>query len=232
MDARVEGAPVTPRVGKCVEVNALYYNALRSLDVIARSLGHPTDLYAALASDVKKTFDYIFWYPRGGYLYDYVGEDGPDASIRPNQILSLSLPFPVLERAKGGSLLEVVERNLLTPYGLRTLSPSDPRYSGTCTGTPSNRDSSYHNGTVWPWLIGPYITARTHLGLSPETYQVAQILNHFKQHLCDAGLGSVSEIFDGDAPHRPRGCIAQAWSVGELLRIYAEDLKESKLKTL
>jgi len=232
MDARVDGAPVTPRVGKCVEVNALYYNALRSLEVFARSLGHPSELYAALASDVKKTFDYTFWYTRGGYLYDCVGEDGPDASIRPNQILSLSLPFTVLERAKGGSLLEVVEHNLLTPYGLRTLSPSDPRYRGTCTGTPSSRDSSYHNGTVWPWLTGSYITARTRLGLSLDTYLVGHILNHFKQHLYDAGLGSVSEIFDGDPPHRPRGCIAQAWSVGELLRIYAEDLKESKLKTL
>ncbi len=232
MDARVDGTPVTPRVGKCVEVNALYYNALRSLEVIARGLGYPTELYAALASDVKKTFDYTFWYPSGGYLYDFVGEDGPDTSIRPNQILSISLPFPVLERAKGGSVLEVVERNLFTPYGLRTLAPGDPRYCGTCTGTPRERDSSYHNGTVWPWLIGPYITARTRLGLSLDTFMVSHIMNHFKQHLCDAGLGSVSEIFDGDPPHKPRGCIAQAWSVGELLRIYAEDFKESKLKTL
>ncbi len=115
---------------------------------------------------------------------------------------------------------------------MRTLSPRDPRYRGRCLGGPGERDYSYHNGTVWAWLIGPFITAHVRLGFSGDAVMVRHVLNHFKQHLSDAGLGSVSEIFDGDPPHRPRGCIAQAWSVGELLRVIHEDLKGAELKEI
>ena len=232
MDARVDDIPVTPREGKCVEVNALYYNALRILEEFSRILGEDFDSFGGAATEVKQAFNDSFWYPGGGYMYDYIEDDGGDSSIRPNQIHSISLPFPVLEKAKWGRVYKVIERNLLTPYGLRSLAPSDSKYHGKCAGPPRDRDTAYHNGTVWAWLIGPYITAHTRLGYSPNSLLILHILNSFKHHLQEAGIGSVSEIFDGDAPHKPRGCIAQAWSVGELLRIYHEDLKESKLNTI
>jgi predicted glycogen debranching enzyme len=231
MDARVDGLPVTPRVGKCVEVNALYYNALRSLDFLGRRIGEDPGLVEE-AECVKKTFNEAFWYQEGRYLYDCLAEDSGDKSLRPNQILAISLPFPVLEEERWGAVYKAVERELLTPYGLRTLSPRDPRYHGRCQGSPGERDHSYHNGTAWAWLIGPFITAHVRLGFSGEAVMVRHVLNHFKQHLSDAGLGSVSEIFDGDPPYRPRGCIAQAWSVGELLRVIHEDLKGTELKDI
>ncbi len=231
MDARVDGAPATPRIGKCVEVNALWYNALRSVEDLSRRVDEDPEPYRKLGSDVLTSFNEVFWCDEGGYLYDYVDEEGGDDSVRPNQIFSLSLPFPVLWRERWGRVLKNVERYLLTPYGLRTLSPRDARYHGICFGGPRDRDLAYHNGTVWAWLIGPFISAYVKLGWSPTSMMIRHILKAFDQHLCEAGLGNVSEIFDGDAPHHPRGCIAQAWSVGELLRVISEDLGGIKVRS-
>jgi len=232
MDARIDGMPVTPRAGKCVEVNALWFNALRSLVELSRKLSADPEPYRRLSVKVKKSFNNVFWWREGGYLYDYVKGDEGDDSIRPNQILSISLPFPVLERKCWESVLNVVNWHLFTPYGLRTLTPQDSRYRGKCVGSPRERDSAYHNGTVWPWLIGPFITAYVKLGLSPDSLMIHNVLQSFNSHLGEAGLGSVSEIFDGDTPHSPRGCIAQAWSVGELLRVISEDLKDLRIGTI
>jgi predicted glycogen debranching enzyme len=228
MDARVDGAPVTPRRDKCVEVNALWYNALRSVEELSKRLGEEPEPYSALASNIQSSFNEVFWYNDCSYLYDCVDDERGDPSIRPNQIFAISLPFPVLWRERWGSVFKNVERNLLTLYGLRSLSPSDPRYCGVCSGSSSDRDTAYHNGTVWAWLVGPFISAYVKLGWSPNSVMIRHILHAFDQHLSEAGLGNVSEVFDGDAPHRPRGCITQAWSVGELLRVISEDLNVAK----
>jgi len=178
---------------------------------------------AALAA---RSFNRLFWNEAAGCLYDVVNGDARDGSIRPNQIFAVSLSHTMLSREKAKLVVEVVERDLLTPYGLRSLAPSDPQYRGRYQGDQWSRDGAYHQGTVWPWLMGPFITAymkvkgRTKKGRE----KAVQWLAPFREHLSDAGLGQVSEIFDGDAPHRPRGCIAQAWSVAELLRAAAEDV--------
>ena len=225
MDARVDDAPVTPRGGKCVEVNALWYNALRSMEELSAKLAKDQKPYKKLSLQVWKSFNDIFWYHEGDYLFDCVNEEGGDESIRPNQILSISLPFPILMKERWGRVFKTVERCLLTPYGLRSLAPQDPGYIGKCIGEPRDRDFAYHNGTVWSWLIGPFLTAYARLGWNPDSLMIQHLLQSFNEHIGEAGLGNISEIFDGDSPHRPRGCIAQAWSVGELLRTYSEDLK-------
>ena len=224
MDARVDGIPATPRNGRCVEVNALWYNSLRSVDELSKRLGEDPEPYKKLSSSVQSSFNKVFWNSEGNYLYDCVGDEGGDKSIRPNQIFSISLPFPVLRRDRWSSVIKNVEQHLLTPYGLRTLSPEDPHYYRMCSGSPRDRDLAYHNGTVWAWLAGPFISAYVKLGGSPSSAIIRNILQAFDQHLSEAGIGYISEVFDGDSPHRPRGCIAQAWSVGELLRVISEDL--------
>ncbi|MCX6656755.1 MAG: glycogen debranching enzyme N-terminal domain-containing protein, partial [Candidatus Bathyarchaeota archaeon] len=233
MDARIDDTPATPRMGRCVEVNALWYNALRSVEELSRRLNEASEPYEELGSKVRSSFNKVFWYGEGGYLYDCVNDEEGDDSVRPNQIFSLSLPFPVLRRERWGSVFKNVERHLLTPYGLRSLSPSDPRYHGICSGSTRDRDLAYHNGTVWAWLAGPFISAYVKLGWSLSSVMIRHILQAFDQHLSKAGLGNLSEIFDGDMPHNPRGCIAQAWSVGELMRVISEDLggiKEVSIK--
>jgi len=224
MDARLDGIPVTPRMGKCVEVNALWYNDLRVMEHLSREIGESSETFKRLSQKVWESFNDSFWYEEGGYLYDCVDGEERDTSIRPNQILAISLTFPALARERWRSVMTIVERHLLTPYGLRTLAPQDPRYCGRYVGGPKERDASYHNGTVWTWLMGPYITAYVRSGGMPNDHLILTILEAFSHHMHEAGLGTVSEIFDGDAPHEPRGCIAQAWSVGELLRAYREDL--------
>jgi len=223
MDARVEDWVVTPRHGKPVEVNALWYNALRILDEVGRKLGRRAGRKEArsLAERIAETFPRRFWYAPGGYLYDVVdGPSGDDPSLRPNQVLALSLPFPLLAGEQARSILEVVGRELLTPYGLRTLSPKDSAYHGRYEGDRWQRDAAYHQGTVWAWLIGPYCTAlRRVYGPTADT---RRLLEGLLAHLRQAGLGTISEIFDGDPPHTPRGCIAQAWSVAEVLRSWVE----------
>jgi predicted glycogen debranching enzyme len=227
MDAKVDDWVVTPRQGKPVEIQALWYNALRVMQSLARKFGETENEaeYAQLAKRAEKSFNAQFWNESEGCLYDVVNGESRDASIRPNQIIALSLKHSMVSREKGKRILEVVERELLTPRGLRTLSPRDRQYRGRYEGPPASRDSAYHQGTVWPWLMGPFITAysRVHGERAGRKFGT-EWLERFQDHLTEAGLGQVSEIFDGDEPHLPRGCIAQAWSVAELLRAATEEV--------
>ena len=217
MDAKVGDDVITPRQGKPVEVNALWYNALR----IAARLTDSTEL-AKRADDVRDAFGRAFWNESAGCCYDVLGPRDP--SIRPNQLLALSLPFPLFERDRAERILAVCEEKLLTPFGLRTLAPDDPRYRGKLLGDQRARDSAYHQGTVWPWLLGPYITALVRVRGDEGRDAARRLIEGFTRHLGEAGVGTISEVFDGDAPHTPRGCIAQAWSVAELLRVWLEEV--------
>ena len=223
MDAKVDDWVVTPRIGKPVEINALWFNALCIMKEIATKLGESSraDSYGALAERAKRSFNEKFWNPETNSLYDVVTETGADASIRPNQIFAVSLPFTLLPRTKQQAVVDIVERELLTPYGLRSLSPSSPEYKGRYGGDPRRRDAAYHQGTVWTWLLGPFIEARFKTdGHSTEALESCRkLLLPIEKMFNDAGIGTVSEIYDGDPPQYPQGCISQAWSVGELLRI-------------
>ncbi|HZR28306.1 MAG TPA: amylo-alpha-1,6-glucosidase [Terriglobales bacterium] len=223
MDAQHDNQCITPRNGKPVEIQALWYNALRIMEAFTARFVAPDaqQRFGKMAAFACESFNRLFWNEKAGCLFDVVGSAGPDASIRPNQVFAISLPYPILEPEKSPSVLQVVERELLTPYGLRTLSPGDARYIGHYAGDSGARDRAYHQGTVWPWLLGPFITAYLKVnGQSREARDKAsQWLRNFEPHLAIAGLGQISEIFDGDPPHTPRGCIAQAWSVAELLRV-------------
>jgi predicted glycogen debranching enzyme len=226
MDAKAGDFVATPRNGKPVEIQALWYNALRFTASLAEQFNDPAhgQRLVEIADRTAQNFIPQFWNEQAGCLYDVVDGERKDASIRPNQAIALSLGFTMVPAEKAKAILSVVERDLLTPYGLRTLSPSDPRYCARYEGDQVRRDSAYHQGTVWPWLLGPFITAYVKI-FGPGSREKARgWLSHFENHLSEAGLGSVSEIFDGDAPHTPRGCIAQAWSVAELLRVGREDL--------
>jgi predicted glycogen debranching enzyme len=220
MDAKVDGWVVTPRRGKAVEINALWYNALKLLEGWVRSSG-AEDEARVLAQDserVRTSFNQRFWIERAGHLYDVVdGENGDDPACRPNQLLAISLDHPVLDRSRWEPVMEVARKNLLTPLGLRSLAPGHPDYAARYDGDLRSRDAAYHQGTVWAWLIGPYLDAW--MKLNPEDKEGARAaLEGFAPHLGEAGMGSISEIFDAEAPYTPRGCIAQAWSVAELLR--------------
>ncbi len=226
MDAQVGGRVVTPRHGQPVEINALWYNVLCIMAEFAQELNKPTQAqhYAELAEKTQSSFQHTFWSQEQGYLYDWVREDDKDAALRPNQVIALALPYPLLSIQQAGQVLTATAQSLLTPYGVRTLAPGNSGYQGRYQGDQVARDSAYHQGTVWPWLLGPYITAylRIH-GVTGETKRyVRDLLKPLIAHLSEAGLGSISEIFDGDPPHHPRGCIAQAWSVGEILRCWTE----------
>jgi predicted glycogen debranching enzyme len=220
MDARVDGRPVTPRSGKCCEINALWYIALKRMEMLAEALGEPGgQRFAELQELVRQSYN-RFWNSETGCLYDVI--DPEDASIRPNQIIAAIVPdlLPLIKRK---SILELVTRELLTPYGLRTLSPRDPRYIGRYEGGPQQRDGAYHQGSVWPWLLGPYIDALISVnGRSDEIrLKAMEILRPLLKH--DAkGIETLPEIFDGDPAQRPGGCIAQAWSVAEVLRAWTE----------
>ena len=223
MDAKLGDRFVTPREGKAVEVNALWYNALRIMEKIAENIGERFE-YVGLAGRVKESFAKEFWDAQREYLFDVVGDSFRDPSLRPNQVFAISLPFSLIDGEKTSKVLSVLTKELLTPYGLRTLKKGDSRYRGVCDGGVWERDSAYHQGTVWGWLLGPFITA--FVGAHPQSrHQARGFINHLLDvHLREAGLGTVSEIFDGDEPHTPRGCIAQAWSVGEILRSDVEDI--------
>lgn len=229
MDAKVGDWVVTPRHGKPVEIQALWYNALRVMEHLARSFdeSNAEKKYGAMASKARASFNQKFWNEETGCLYDVVNGEHRDASIRPNQVIAISLSNTMVSKDRAASVLRVVERELLTPRGLRTLSPADPKYIGRYEGSPAVRDGAYHQGTVWPWLMGPYLTAHTRI-FGKHKF-AAEWLENFKGHLREACLGQVSEIFDGDAPHAPRGCVAQAWSVAELLRATVESVDQSAM---
>src|SRR5215469_18867781 len=228
MDAKVGDWVVTPRCGKPVEVQALWYNAIRTMEDLAAHTADETGRkrYSNMAALTKWSFNRLFWNEDDGYLYDVVNGGPPDASIRPNQIFAVSLPYSMLSPEQAKRVVAVVQEHLLTPYGLRSLAPSDPQYRGRYTGDPATRDGAYHQGTVWPWLMGPFITAymKVEGGSAAARVQAEKWLAPLKEHLADGGLGHISEIFDGDAPRRSVGCIGQAWSVGEILRAAAEDV--------
>ncbi|HEX2947718.1 MAG TPA: amylo-alpha-1,6-glucosidase [Clostridia bacterium] len=263
MDAKCGSTVFTPRHGKAVEINALWYNALRILESISSRLAGGTDMQGSsdggfgnekihgctrgkydnvsstsngaakdykriamecgeLSRKVRDSFVRTFWYDEGRYLYDVVQGDLRDESVRPNQIFAVSLTYPVLEGEKACLTVEKVWKELYTAYGLRSLSPGSAAYKGKCTGGPYERDSAYHQGTVWAWLIGHFIDAFERTLGKEQIYKgmTAAFLEPFKDHLYQACLGSISEIFDGDEPLAPRGCFAQAWSVAEVLRAY------------
>jgi predicted glycogen debranching enzyme len=225
MDARVGDVPVTPRCGKPVEVQALWYNALEFLAELDLKLKDGTRGYEKLAAIARTSFNEKFWNEREGYLYDRLDGREKDASIRPNALLALSLPYEILDARRFRAVVERAERDLWVPGGLRTLSPSGPAYVGRHAGPPSERDRAYHQGTAWVWLLGPFCSALSKaLGPSEETKErVAAILNPLRDLVLAAGLGTLPEILDGDAPHRVGGCPAQAWSVAEVLRILWEE---------
>jgi predicted glycogen debranching enzyme len=211
MDARIDGVPVTPRAGKPVEVNALW---LRALDVAAR-LADDGDRFDSLRERAASAFVTRFVRPDGAGLFDVIdGPGGDDASVRPNQLLAVSLPNGPLDAETAARVVEVCSASLLTPLGLRSLAPGDLRYRPHHRGGPADRDAAYHQGTVWPWLLGPYVDAARRVGLPLDG-----VLAGIEAHLGDWGLGSVSETADGAAPHLATGCPFQAWSVAELLRI-------------
>ncbi|MEM3597046.1 MAG: amylo-alpha-1,6-glucosidase [Candidatus Bathyarchaeia archaeon] len=235
MDAVVDGQAVTPRRGKAVEVQALWFNALKVMELLALKYEevNMAEKYACMAEKVRKSFAESFWTSEKGYLYDVVSENVKDASIRPNQIIAVSLDYSMLDTAKNEKVVDIIHRELLTPYGLRTLAKNDPKYVGVYRGDRRSRDKAYHNGTVWPWLLGPFTTAFLKVKGYAE-YRREQALRFLLPLLTEqvhsAGLGVISEIFDGDAPHSPRGCVAQAWSIAEPLRAYIEDVMQIRPK--
>ncbi len=230
MDAKIGDWVVTPRHGKPVEIQALWYNALRVFETFAAAVGDESSRIFTheMADLAKKSFNAKFWNGAGEFLFDVVDGQMCDSSIRPNQIFAASLHHAVLEPARSVAMLATVERELLAPMGLRTLSPRDPRYRPRYQGGVWERDSAYHEGTVWPWLLGPFITAyvKAHARSAESRARAAKWLEGLMQHLHTAGLNQIPEIADAEAPHTPRGCIAQAWSVGELLRAAVEDVYE------
>lgn len=222
MDAKVDGWVVTPRRGKAVEINALFYNALKLFAGWTREL-HGTEAaqpYETAAERARIEFNRRFWYSEGGYLYDVVdGEQGDDDACRPNQLLAIALDYPILDRSRWEPVLRVCQEKLVTPVGLRSLSPDHPDYKKRYFGNLRTRDAAYHQGTVWAWLMGPYVDA--YRKVYPDDRETLRsFVSGLTAHLDDACVGSISEIFDAEAPYTPRGCVAQAWSVAELLRVH------------
>lgn len=232
MDAKVDGLVVTPRAGKAVEINALWYNALERATRLARQVGDDADPYEKLARRARNAFQ-LFRYREGGYLYDLIDPAGnPDPALRPNQLFAVSLPHSPLGNHDAAGVVAVVERHLLVPLGVRTLAPGAPRYQGHFHGSRRERDLSYHCGTAWPWLLGPYITAylRVHGKNEESRRRLRPLLEPVRAHLLEQGLGQVAEVVAGDPPHRPGGCFAQAWSCAELLRVLPELVDQAGAK--
>jgi predicted glycogen debranching enzyme len=224
MDAKIGDLVVTPRTGKAVEIQALWYNALCIMADFAGTFGNWKDekKYLELAQQAQTSFNKIFWNDAEACLFDVIDGENKDGSVRPNQIFAISLPHAILDDVeKVRKVVEKVETELLTPLGLRSLSPKDKNYRPLYTGNPFERDTAYHQGTVWAWLTGAFVDAyrRVHGKNETTKSRINEILNGFKNHLNEAGCGQISEIFDADAPHNPRGCVAQAWSVAEVLRV-------------
>lgn len=231
--------PITPRNGKAVEVQALWYNALRSLAKLSEQLGNAErrKFYEQIASLSKRSFNYLFWNSSSGYLYDVVSKEKFDSSLRPNQLLALSLPFPILEEnlSKWKSIIQTVKQNLLTPFGLRSLAPTDSNYQKMCFGDRTKRRKAYHQGSVWPWLLAPYLNAliRINPNIQEEKAHFLEFLSPLLQHVEKRGLGFVSEIFDGEVPHEAREASAHSINVAACLQLYeilVEDQRSSPNK--
>ena len=235
-DASVDGQPITPRAGKAVEIQALWYNALKTMELLATRFREKSqaEKYGEMAERARKSLVEKFWNSDKNRLFDVVSESDKDDSVRPNQIIAVALDFDALDDVKNEKIVDTVQRELLTPYGLRTLARNDPRYMGICAGDRRSRDTAYHNGTVWPWLLGPFAKAFLKTKGYAEYRRECALKNFllplFNGQVLKAGLGTVSEIFDGEPPHMPRGCIAQAWSVAEPLRAYIEDVLQIRPK--
>jgi len=231
VDASIHGKPVLPREGKAVEIQALWYNALKTMQLLAnhfRQDGKASD-YSSIAEKTRRSFNEKFWNPQRNCLFDVVAGDGQgDSSLRPNQIMAVSLDFTMLDNVKAEQIVETLQKRLWGVYGLKTLPDDDPHYIGKYRGDWVQRDTAYHNGTVWAWLLGPFIKAFLKLKNYDAEWRSFAFKNFlqplFHEEIFRAGLGNVSEIFDGDPPHEPNGCIAQAWSVAEPLRAYVEDV--------
>lgn len=222
MDACYDGRPVTPRWGYAVEINALWYNALAFCAEQAREYGDRGFKLPVPLGRLARSFQRKFWLPQRKYLADVVNHAGVDTALRPNQLFAVSLPFSPLPAGMQEAVMECVTASLVTPWGLRTLAPEHPDYQPHYGGNGFARDHAYHQGTVWPWLLGAYVDGylRVHHGTRAACGFLRERLSHWSQHVRDAGLGSVSEIFDAEPPHNPNGCVAQAWSVGEVLRAH------------
>jgi predicted glycogen debranching enzyme len=230
MDATTFNRFVTPRDGKAVEIQALWYNALRIMQLLAKSFNQAdkAEKYNKMAEKARSSFSQKFWNSKYNYLFDVISEDGADSTLRPNQIIASSLDFPILDRTRIEGVVKAVWKGLWGQYGLKTLSETDPKYIGKYLGDWNHRDNAYHNGTVWVWLLGPFITAFLKTKNHEIRWRKFVFQNFlkpiFQKEIRRAGLGTISEIFDGDRPHLARGCISQAWSVAEPLRAYIEDV--------
>lgn len=230
MDATIDKVPITRRAGKAVEIQALWHNALKTMQHLAKQFNQE-DLeqkYAEMAEKARKSFIEKFWNPQSNCLFDVVSGNEKDSSLRPNQILAVSLGFSMLGQSKSEAIVNIILNKLWCEYGLRTLSTDDPRYIGKYMGDWAQRNRAYHNGTVWPWLLGPFITAFLKVKKYESQWREFAfqkfLLPFFKKTIHHDGLGAINEIYDGDEPHMPRGCIAQAWSVAEPLRAFVEDV--------
>jgi predicted glycogen debranching enzyme len=223
MDAKVGDWVVTPRIGKPIEINALWYNALETMAALAPLVGKSGESYATMAAKAKQHFG-KFWNQAADYCYDVIDAPGigNDASLRPNQIFAVSLPSSPLAPAQQKSVVDICARRLLTSHGLRSLASDDPAYQGKYVGSPPQRDGAYHQGTVWGWLMGPFVLA--HLRVYGDRRVAASFLEPLGKQISSHGVGTLSEIYDGDAPFTPRGCIAQAWTVAEMLRAWRATL--------
>ena len=227
MDVRVGDWVATPRHGKPVEINALWYNALRIMESLCEKFDEDASAYRARANQVKESFNAKFWDSSNQCLFDVVDGDEPDDHIRPNQIYAVSLPFSLLPEEQEKAVVALVEKELFVGCGLRSLAPDHPDYHGIYCGALAKRDAAYHQGTAWGFLLGGFFSAymKVNHHSSSAAENAVRMLEPVRKHLTDSGcIGSISEIFDGDAPHNPRGCYAQAWSVGEVLRCYCEDI--------
>ncbi len=227
MDAKIGNWVVTPRSGKPVEIQALWFNALKTMEEFAMRFGRAEDQkrFRTISAMLQWTFNRVFWNEKANCLYDVVN-GAADASIRPNQILAVSLHHTMLSPERARAVVDVVEHELLTPVGLRSLNHDNPQYAGRYAGDARSRDSVYHQGTVWAWLMGPFVSAyiKVHGNTFEVRERVLEMLRPLQSHLSEAGLGQISEVFDGDPPHRAGGCFAQAWSVAEVLRALSEDI--------
>ena len=236
MDAAIDSQPTTPRTGKAVEVQALWYNTLKIMELLASKFKEKNEAerYADMAEKARISFAEKFWNEQKNCLFDVISEHGEDDSLRPNQVIAVALDFTLLDNVKSEKIVDVVHRELLTPYGLRTLARNDPRYVGVYAGGRKTRDKAYHNGTAWPWLLGPlttaFLKAKGYVDYRREYALKNFLMPLFTTQILEAGLGNLSEIFNGEPPHRPKGCVAQAWSIAEPFRAYVEEVMQIRPK--